>query len=423
MGEKRVYIHKDVIGYKCHMECHEDGTIRSIKGDFPPGKPMIFGEDEIIEVSKVFNLTLPSYPSRNYLKAMRTVLGKGELSQVPWNLVLPREAYIQSVRDLGLKLITLFSDLDLDSYYRTYYRKTFPLLKKLQRAKIDPVAFKFHEMSEEKSAHLESFAPDDSGFAKDVVYSKCDTVTGRLKVTSGPNILHLRKDERNILTSRFGHGEGRIWTLDYKSLEPRTILAIKSYLNSPDTIFGSLPLDLYTHVLNELKLKDVSRESLKEVIITQLYGASRETLLEKLTHVPNREDFISMVNDWFGVETIRERLLQEYEETNRKLIHSWYRRPVDCTTAKPYMLMNRFIQSTAVDVALFGFDSIVRHLEVKGLISGIVPIFILHDALFLDVRKDMEDCLPELAEVGSKNIPLFPGFTFPIKPEPLLEFK
>jgi nitrogenase molybdenum-iron protein alpha/beta subunit len=156
------------------------------------------------------------------------------------------------------------------------------------------------------------------------------------------------------------------------------------------------------------------------VVITQLYGAGYDTILEKLTGVPNPQDFIAAVNSWFGVDALRDKLLQEYELTNREFIKSFYGRRVNTSQAKPYMLINRFIQSTAVDIALMGFDSIVRDVELKGLMDFIVPIFILHDALFLDVHKDYETVLIELSDVGSKNIPLFPGFQFPIKPEQLI---
>lgn len=409
------YIHKDLTGLKDHLLCQpEDGSVKFVHD--VPGRPLFFGEEEIIEVAKVYGLTLPSFPPRNYVKAARTVLGNSDVSQVPWKLMVPRKAYIESIHTLGKDLVEVFKGIDFE-YYQRYYKRTLPLLGKMRRCKIDPIAYKHHTMNEEKSPHLESFHPKEDGYTNELVYSKCDTVTGRLKVISGPNILHLFKSERNVIASRFG-SEGRVWTLDFKSLEPRTILGINN--SSSGSLFGNPPQDIYSHVLKELKLTDISRDAVKQVVITQLYGAGYDTILEKLTGVPNPQDFIAAVNDWFGVDALREKLLQEYELTNREFIKSFYGRRVNTTQAKPYMLINRFIQSTAVDIALMGFDSIVRHVESQGLMDFIVPVFILHDALFLDVHKDYESALTELSDVGSKNIPLFPGFQFPIKPEQLI---
>lgn len=413
-----IYVHKDVIGTEKHLYVLNPTHVGSI--DYIPGRPfLVFGEDEIIEVAKVYGITLPTFPSRNNLKAMRSVLNTLTLSEVPWSLALSPEAYTNSVKGLAGELGTLFDGIDL-SYYRNYYRKTMPLLKKFQKAKIDPVAFKLHSlMTEKKSVHLDSFAPDENGFAQEVIYSKSDTVTGRLKVVSGPNILHLRKDERNIIASRFGHKEGRVWMLDFKSIEPRIILGVNSLKEASGApSSGSLPLDLYTHVINELQLTGVTRDSVKQVVITQLYGASHDTLLEKLgDSIEDKEGFISVINNWFGLDKIKERLLEEYEASDRKFIRSWYGRPVSTIEAKPYMLLNRFAQSTAVDVALMGFSAILDALEGS---ETIVPIFCLHDALFLDVRRDQEHELERLCEIGSKNIPLFPGIEFPIKADPLL---
>jgi hypothetical protein len=59
------------------------------------------------------------------------------------------------------------------------------------------------------------------------------------------------------------------------------------------------------------------------------------------------------------------------------------------------------------------FATTLRHIQGN---SGIVPLFILHDALVLDVHKDMLPFLSTLCDIGSKNIPLFPSeISFPLK--------
>ena len=79
---------------------------------------------------------------------------------------------------------------------------------------------------------------------------------------------------------------------------------------------------------------------------------------------------------------------------------------------EPHKLLNYFIQSTAVDVALFGFGDIIRRLQVSGLIDRICPLFVLHDALILDVPHDLDFVIPKLLKAGSRNIPRFENTEF-----------
>ena len=109
---------------------------------------------------------------------------------------------------------------------------------------------------------------------------------------------------------------------------------------------------------------------------------------------------------------MKERLIKEYEANQRQFILSFYGRYLDTREAKPYMLLNYFIQSTAVDVALYGFRNFLRAISGNPLI---LPLFILHDALVLDVHNSALESLETLKLHCSKNIPLFPGCEFAIK--------
>jgi hypothetical protein len=230
-------------------------------------------------------------------------------------------------------------------------------------------------------------------------------------VIKGPNILHLPKEQRNILCSRFG-SEGKIMQLDFRALEPRVVLFSSLSGNPPLLGYGSVGEDIYQDVLNSLEITNIHRDKVKDVILSQLYGAGYEKILSSLEGVQDPEGFIAAVNDFFGLEQIRERLFQEYEANNREFILSFYGRMLNTREAKPYMLLNYFTQSTAVEVALYGFRNIVRILNGN---NQIIPLFVLHDALVLDVHNSCLDFLSQLAHEGSRNIPLFSGCEFAIK--------
>jgi DNA polymerase I-like protein with 3'-5' exonuclease and polymerase domains len=82
-------------------------------------------------------------------------------------------------------------------------------------------------------------------------------------------------------------------------------------------------------------------------------------------------------------------------------------------------LVNYFIQSTAADVALFGFTKIIERLISTKTNEFIKPILLLHDALILDVRKDAQFILPKLAKLGGNKIPKFENMHFWIEIEKL----
>ncbi len=412
-----VYIHKTILGFQQHLVVKDSGKIHKVK-EIPDDQLLVFGDPELKEIAKIYNLPLPTFPFEPQLKAFQTVLKGSDQTEVPWHLAMPSGAFKKDVVSLAEALHRTFGRINLD-YYRDHYRKTLSIFNKMQPAKIDSRAWMFHKHNPELlTPHVfNSFKPDSNWFAPKTVYSKSDTKTGRLKVIDGANILHLPKEQRNILTSRFG-SEGKVMHLDFRALEPRVVLFVNQLFFS--SLSGNVPLlgyqavgeDIYQDVLDALGITDIHRDKVKDVILSQLYGAGYEKILSGLVGIRDPEGFISAVNDFFGLDKIRERLFQEYEANNREFILSFYGRKLDTREAKPYMLLNYFAQSTAVDVALYGFRNIVRAINGNPLI---IPLFVLHDALILDVHDSVRNLLSELVLVGSQNIPLFPGRQFAIK--------
>jgi hypothetical protein len=417
-----IYIHKEVLGFKQHLLCLPSGELRRVGEELPDEAILIYGDPSFLEVSKLYSLPFPSsFPPPSHVKALRTALGSQDVSKVPWSLAMPPRAFTESVKALGKDLVERFGNLDLN-YYQTHYKRGNMAFSRLHPAKIDRRAWMVHSSNRDLvTPHVfATFEPDPDGYAEEVIYSRCDTRTGRLKVLEGPNILLLPKEQRNILASRFGF-EGQVMHLDYSSLEPRLALLLSNLSSPLPPPLGYPPRfcanaqerDLYFMVMRELGITDIPRELVKEVVLSQLYGASYETIMGKLEGVPNPLSLIEALGEFFSLPALRARILKEYEANNRQFIHSYYGRRVDTQGINTYMLLNYYIQSTAVDVAMYGFRNILRHIQGN---SGIAPLFILHDALVLDVHKDMLPFLSTLCDIGSKNIPLFPSeISFPLK--------
>ena len=70
-------------------------------------------------------------------------------------------------------------------------------------------------------------------------------------------------------------------------------------------------------------------------------------------------------------------------------------------------LVNTYVQSTGVDVAMMGFNQVLKQLGT----DGVRPLFVLHDALILDVRNDR---LPDVESVSSVAVPGY-DTEFPLK--------
>lgn len=329
----------------------------------------------------------------------------GAAGDVPWESLLTTRDYNDFLSSYCQSLVAEFQKTNID-YYLNIYSETLFDNKYTQPTWLQPIKINvdmlnslMNDPEETSKTPLGTFRPAmEGGFTNPVCYSKSETLTGRLKVIDGPDVLHIKKEHRNkIIVSRFG-SEGSIVYLDYKSLEPRVLLAINNTATN-------LPADIYTHLAKEVGIpSSIPRETIKTSVISLLYGASREALCYKLRspQVENPEDLVDSVEDYFDLFALRERLASEYQENNQEKIHNFYGRPIWCIGTSPSTLVNYYVQSTAVDVALYGFRRILDKIKSANALDKFVPLFVLHDALCLDVHNSVLHLLPRLMKAGSK---------------------
>lgn len=372
------------------------------------------GSEAFSDLARLYSISIENFPSEPFRAAYKTIAGD---SNVPWELCMPSSAYEKEKNILFNNVIRQIETIQKNvgfSYYETY-KSTEKIFDHLKPAKIDIEKYDSYLCGSDKTGLqiLKTFNPGKDGFSSPTSYSRSDTITGRLKVIDGPNILHLKKDFRDILVSRWGQ-DGTIVYMDYKSLEPRTLLNL---ITSRTPYIGSLPLikysgkippDIYTHLINELRLPSViSRDLVKTAIISLLYGATKQSVVYSLKEVlESPGDLVDLVTEYFGLEELKLALTKRYVESDRKYILNHYDKPIFCENTVPSTLVNYYIQSTAVDIALLGFNQIVDWLAVKNLLSLVIPIYVLHDALILDVHNSIKPHLTKLASLGED----IPGF-------------
>ncbi len=367
----------------------------------------VIGTKEFTEISKLYNFLIPNFPPEKYIDSYRKLLKFTSVDNVPWKFCIPQKTYLEILLTTARETYKNIKDLDL-TYYETY-KKGQVIIDSLKPVKTNKEYYS--QIISEPNVH--SFKPGEDGFADPVIYDRTEIVTGRLKVVSGPNILNLKKEHRKIITSRFG-SDGSIYYLDFMSLEPRFLLMLTRNDINP-------PKDIYEFIKTSQNLSDYSRSDIKNVVISELYGAGMTSLKERLPNITDRSlnYLVSSIRDYFQTFKFKEDLLKEYEKNNKAYINNFYGRPVSTLEIGTYALINRFVQSSAVDVALLGFSNMISTIKELDLENKIIPSLILHDGIFFDTHKDSEQIIPLLCKIGSKNIPGFENKTFYISSEKL----
>lgn len=367
------------------------------------------------ELCRLYGMDMPQWPPKNFKRVLSQIAPDQHLDDIDWWKVMGFKRYISSLQSLATNIEQYLSEFNIEYWNDVYSRILYNLFEEIDNAVIDKELYNRYrsEANASQMEILETFKPDEYGYAERVIYSGTETKTGRLKVTDGPNILHLKKEYRDMIISSHGD-KGKIVYLDYSSLEPRILLCV-----SNPSLIGSLPQDIYSKMLSDLNLSEkIPRTVAKTAILSALYGQKEENTIKTLSnYIGSAEDFLNLVNDYFGIEKLKEKLAGDLLKTHGRYILNYYGRPIFCEDTKPYALLNYYVQSTAVDVAMLGFLNIVSRLKEHKLTDKIRPIFILHDALFLDIHEDAYHIIPKIEKLGSTGIKGFKNVDFWLRME------
>lgn len=333
---------------------------------------------------------IPCIPDK-YKKSMSILTG----GTPPWSMVLPRHEY-KSFFDDVISFVKRNRDIST-SYYTDAFTHGNKVLNSIKPAKTD--TGKINEIcgsSAINSQVVESFRSRGGGYAQSVSYDRFGTVTGRLIVESGPNILLLKKDYRQILKP--SHPDGRIISLDFSSLEAR-ILLYESGKNCEE-------FDLYEMLARQFG--GLPRAMVKAVVLSVLYGSSKAMVA---LHLGTTEEKISVltqqIEDYINTKSLLKKLKQQHKQEG--FITNRFGRKINLDRIQDNIFINYYAQSTGVDVSLIGFGKVLEQLGT----NGVRPIFVLHDALILDVHPDR---LQDVADISKVNVPGYDQ-AFPIKIE------
>ena len=327
------------------------------------------GEDELSRFSSAFSIEKPEFFDNSIKKMCETL----NIKSPSISKMLPSSFYNKKIKNLEKYIAEVKNLLTLEKYAQNYLDGN-SILNNLEKILVDKDSLENIIKSEQNptvKSTLKSFFPAQDDYCHKIRYNRNKTVTGRLVVESGPQVLLLPKKNKNIFKSRYQNGK-IVW-VDFISLEPR----FTKLLFSSET-----EKDLYSQILESVSL-DLSREQVKIAVLSIIFGAG----LSKLTETFGRDALLinKKISSFFKLEDV----LELIEKSKKEEYRNYFGRPLKIKKKAKNVLINNYIQSSSVDVSLMGFSKLIKSCEN---IRSLKPLAVVHDALVLDIKEsELED--------------------------------
>lgn len=327
----------------------------------------------------LYGIDLPVIVAQKYINALRCI----GIADAPWQYIIPRKEYITKFRDFVSKAQAAIKDITKNEYSH-FFVESNRVFSKLSKSTLDISALDNYLKSNDVASlrSLKKMVEGNTLVAP--TYNRVSTKTGRLTITGGPQVLTLKKEFRSIFKS--SHPGGSLFEIDFVSLEPRVALNLTERIEEQDDVYQCF-IDLHG-------LK-ISRDTAKLAVLCALYGAGTSKLtsvLKKDNSSLTARQLLSKISTFFGVYELTEGLKSQ---SPSGYITNYFGRPIEVDDARASMLINNFLQSTAADLAILAFSKFADDKAFNA-----IPIFIIHDALIIDVHPDEEGSLRDYVKNG-----------------------
>jgi len=322
-----IIFHKDMFAAETHL-LYNDGF--SWVEDIP-NNSWVYStssySNDLSDFCSTWNYELPDLVPEKY----RTMMSHIGEENPPWYNILGAKQFKLAMKGLLDGVNGFLSDKKSHKYV-SLYREQQKFLWSLEPAPADGLRYRsLHALD----VSLPGFDLQQGVFPP-VRYDR-RTKTGRLRVVSGPSVLTLKAEHRNVVKS--------CRQIDFQNMEPRLLLAFAGKF-----IEG----DLYKKIQQDLGIKG-DRTYIKVSIISSMYGSRI---------VPEIADYFAL-NEWTR---------QLENQVQSGWIENYFGRPINCKDIKGKHLLALWLQSSAADAALLGFSKFFS--ERKDL----KPHWVIHDA-------------------------------------------
>lgn len=385
----RVCIEKSALGTPLSLVINDDGSLEWSDNEscdvclFGPRDSHCVQMEDLARMCGVSleGLSVSSTPQSRAFSTLGV-----DPSSVPWFLAMGRDQFRERIANISTSVCGVTQDPQI-SRYIPVYKQCRDFLRGLSRPRIDVQSLR-QSVSECDSGlsvlkSIKSFTPGPDGLAPRIVYDQSGTATGRLTVLEGPSILTLPKSTRSVIRSSQGGG---IFEVDFVSLEPRFVL---------HAMGKKAPRDIYEDIRTSVFGGELTRKIVKTATISALYGSSAQ-LMSDLTGLSHTARSVTRrVREYFGADELGHRLS---DETGSGILHNHYGRPLPGMRRgeKESLLISYYVQSSCVDTVLLGFSHLCD--RIKSLSAQ--PIYVIHDALLIDVPDSSIDDFMEICAQG-----------------------
>lgn len=381
-----ICVSSTILGTQKHLVCNIDGTFSWVT--VPPGDTLFFtGEikdkncfDTLLKLGcKEINVL----PDEKFIKSIRSLTKR---ENIPWQKTMPFKTHRDFTKRIVSDIMDAMDKLPV-KYLETTWEHGNDVLSSLGDIYVDTDKYgEIIRSGEGNRSALKSFKPDIDGLVQRPTYDRFGARTGRMTISSGADILTLKKEHRKMLKSRFGD-EGSIVSLDFAALEVRICLYEAG--NSFDDN------DLYESIVNNVFNGTISRNLVKKAMISELYGQKEKTLKKTLGISDDKfHEFSRKLKDLFKRQTLLDRIKNDFIE-NGSFIHNKHGRCIMIDEPLDKIFVNSYAQATGVDVVLLGFKQIIDAVKC----DDIVPIAMIHDAMLFDCKNVMLDVLKSCDKV------------------------
>lgn len=301
-----------------------------------------------------------------------------EYKNIDWSSIVPDHFYELFI-DEFLEKKEYITKIDSKHSYSKNIKLYRALFNAFKPPSINGITYRaFLEI--EKNSTIKSCIKTFAG-KNTTKYSMFKTITGRLVVKNGPRILTLPSRCRKILKSR--HESGQILSVDFCNLEPRLALKL---------LGKNIEGDIYNYFMEKISF-NIDRSIIKRAIISVLYGLKNKSI-EGFSQERSKEVF-DILENIFDMSKLEEMSVNCIE--SNRFRKNYFGRPLfNLGEEKKNVIVNNFIQSTAVDISLMCFSNLVNHLNSNLC----VPLFVLHDAIIFDVDNTYLNDLNEIVSLG-----------------------
>lgn len=383
-------VHKSIFGTPLHYSWDTNTRKGTFVAEIPSSAWILGDEHQLRSIDMFAQVHHQKFDVEHALQ--KKILARlGVFNDIPWHKTMPKHQFKARIKGLLDGAESILNNTDR-SYYEKIFISSRDFLDRLDGIKINKRKLR-HYLDMEKNpslrAALMSCTPAEDGFTRQIRYDFTSSKTGRAKIISGPRVLTLKKDYRDIFESEWEGGQ--VVAIDYKSLEARIALAIGGATD--------IPRDPYAQIAEKA---GVDRATAKIAMLSIMFGSGTKKIKEStgLSQIETTM-LVAYIKDAISYARIIDKLKSERAETG--LIKNHFGRPLDPQTDAEHVLYNNFIQSTGVDVALLGFSQMYDLVRDNDFVK---PKFIVHDCLYIDIHPEYSSIIEELQSVGS-NIPTF----------------